>query len=179
MTKPSTPANRARDTRDLTDEFIVDPLPTAVLHYLVADLPGPRGETGIARAARFDAQLAEVLSYNPRNAAEAMLAAHCILLRVVAEDARGDASRAGADAAMVKQHVRSARQLDKLLVNMQRTLADFQHRPLGTPGPASFAAPSPGPRPMPDPARTTPAWSAEEAFSAVIVPLRPASETVH
>jgi hypothetical protein len=159
-----------------TRKLIVDPLPKTVLHQLVADLPGPKDETDAARAARFEAQLAEVLSYNPRNAAEAMLATHCILMRLVADDARGDANGARAVPAKAKQHQRSAGQFDKLLANMQRTLADFQARPLEPPDPALFAALGLERYLIPAPARKLD--DAEQAFSAVIVPLHPAPKTL-
>ena len=96
MTNPSCPAGPT--TRNL----IVDPLPKSVLHQLVANLPGPKHETDAARAARFEAQLAEVLSFNPRNSAEAMLATHCIMLRLVGEDAHRDAGRFNPNQAEVK-----------------------------------------------------------------------------
>jgi len=170
MTNPSWPP------RPPTRKLIVDTLPQSVLQQLVADIPGPKDETEAARAARFEAQLAEVLSHNPRDAAEAMLATHCILLRLVADDARGHANRARAFPAEAKQHQRSARQFDKLLANMQRTLTDFQARPLSPPDPAICAALGLKASPMPDPARTID--DAEEAFSAVIVPLHAAPRTL-
>lgn len=161
----------APDTPRSTHEPTVDPLPTSVLHQLVADLPGPRDETDAGRAARFEAQLAEMLSYRPRNVAEAMLATHCILLRLVAEDALRDASRAASVPAMAKRHQRSAKQFYKLLANMQRMLTDFQSRPLGPVDPAVFAAS--GHEEVPVSGRS-PVADAEEAFSAIIVPLHPA-----
>ena len=178
MTIQSTPrpAKPAQDAPDLAGNLIVDPLPKSVLHQLVADLPGPKDETDAARTARFEAQLAEVLSYNPRNAAEAMLATHCILLRLVAEDAHADANRLETASAKAKQHQRSSKQFDKLLANMRRTLADFQSRPLGTPDPAIFAALGLTAFLIPDPARSLD--DTEEAFSAVIVPLHPAPTTL-
>ncbi|MGA3005171.1 MAG: hypothetical protein ABSE20_25975 [Acetobacteraceae bacterium] len=170
MTHPSWP------TRPLTRKRVGNPLPQSLLHQMVADLPGPRDETDTARAARFEAQLAEVLSYNPRNVAEVMLATHCILLRLVADDARRDANRAGADPAMARQHQRSAKQFDKLVANNRRMLADFQSRPLRTSDPAIFAALGLNEFLVPHPARSRD--DAEEAFSAVIVPLHPAPKTL-
>jgi hypothetical protein len=151
---------------------VVNLLPQSVLHQLVADLPGPRDETDAARAARFDAQLAEVLSYNPRDVGEAMLATHCIMLRLVADDARRDASRATVPAE-AKQHLRSAKQLDKQVASNKRLLADFQSRPLRTPDPAILAAIGLKEFLIPDPA-----GDAEEAHSAIIVPLHPAPKTL-
>jgi hypothetical protein len=170
------PAKPAQDAPDLAGNLIANRLPQSVLHQLVADLPGPKHETDAARTARFETQLAEVLSYNPRNAAEAMLATHCILLRLVADDARADASRPETTFAEAKQHQRSGRQFDKLLANMRRMLADFKSRPLGTPDPALFAALGLKPLPVPGLARNLD--DAEEAFSAVIVPLHQAPRTL-
>jgi hypothetical protein len=158
---------RAKSTRGL----IVDPLPQSVLHQLVSDLPGPKHETEAARAARFDAQMAELLSYNPRNSAEAMLATHCILLRLLAEDAHRDASRPNPDPATAKKLQRSARQMDKLLADMQQTLARRQAQALGKLEPATFIALGLEQLLIPDPDDPN---VAEEAFSAIIVPLHPA-----
>jgi hypothetical protein len=178
MTLPSRlrPARPAQGGPDLVGNFVVHPLPQSVLHQLVADLPGPNDETEASRAARFEAQLAEVLSYRPRNAAEAMLATHCILFRLVADDARADASRTCSVPAKAQQHLRSAKQFDKLISKLQRTLADFQARPLGTPDPAISAAFGLRPSLFPDPERNID--DAEEAFSAIIVPLHPAPRTL-
>jgi hypothetical protein len=176
MPIPSSPTKPAPGQTGSTRKLIADSLPTEVLHQMVADLPGPRDETGAARAARFEAQLAEVLSYKPRNVAEAMLATHCILLRLVADDARLDVLRLEGVPAKARPHQRSASQFNKLQANMQRTLADFQARPQARQTPAVFAAfgfnalPASGPAQSPD--------DAEEAFSAVIVPLHPAPKTL-
>jgi hypothetical protein len=176
MAIPSSPTKPAPNQSGSVRTLIVDSLPQEVLHQMVADLPGPRDETDAARAARFEAQLAEVLSYKPRNAAEAMLATHCILLRLVADDARLDALRLEAAPAEAKPHQRSARQFDKLLANMQRTLADFQARPRARQTPAVFAALGFNAFPASGPARSLD--DAEAAFSAVIVPLHPAPKTL-
>jgi hypothetical protein len=170
------PVRPTRSGPDLVGNFLVDPLPKSVLHQLVADLPGPKDETETARAARFEAQLAEVLSYRPRNAAEAMLATHCILFRLVADDARADASRTCSIPAEAHQHLRSARQFDRLIAKSQRTLADFQARPSGIPDPVMSAALGLSPVLAPDPGRSID--DAEEAFSAIIVPLHPAPKTL-
>ncbi len=172
MTTPLWLTDPYQRTGDLTDRLLVDPLSKSVLHHFVAELPGPKNETDAARAARFEAQLAEMLSYNPRNAAEAMLASHCILFRLVADAARRDAIRAGTTPAEAKRHQRSARQFDKLVTENQQLLADFQARPLGVRAPAIVASPGPNNALTPDPAPV--ANDAEEAFSAVIVPLHPA-----
>ncbi|HEX3991556.1 MAG TPA: hypothetical protein VHX39_10340 [Acetobacteraceae bacterium] len=168
MPRPSKPVPARR--------LVVDPLPNSVLHKLVADLPGPRNETEAARAARFEAQLAEVLSYNPRNPAEAMLATHCIMLRLVADDARRDASHARGHPEMARQHQRSAKQCDQRVAANRRMLADFQSRPLRSLDPATFAALGLTDFLIPDPTQSTD--DAEEAFSAIIVPLHPAPNTL-
>src|SRR5471030_413446 len=80
------PPRKPRRTKKVP-EPVVDPLPEAILRSFVADIPGPKNETEAARAARYATQLAEVLSYKPRDSADAMMATHCVLLRLVAEDA--------------------------------------------------------------------------------------------
>jgi hypothetical protein len=162
-------SNQRRPTPDR--ELIVDPLPQKILHSLVSDLPGPRGETETERAARFQAQLAEVLSYKPRNSAEAMLATHCVMLRLLADDSRRDTARPNRDAAIAKKLVRDSKQMHKLLDNMEKTLTDRQSQSLGkmdvalavSLGLGEFLIPNPD-----DPDRP------EEAYSATIVPLHPA-----
>jgi hypothetical protein len=156
-------------------------LPQSVLHHLVANIPGPTGETEAARAARFEAQLAEVLNYRPRNAAEAMLATQCILMRLVGDHARADAERSCMIPATSKQHLRSATQFDKALTNTQRTLAHFQSRCLGTPDPATVAPAAlvTSADPVSQSQNTSSVRAritdeSEEAFSGVIVPLHPA-----
>lgn len=147
---------------------ILDPLPQSVLQQLVADLPGPKDETASARAARFEAQLREVLSYNPRNSAEAMLATHCVLLRVMAEQARNEASP---DLAQVKKSLRQVRQCDKLLVATQRRLQDFQAQPLGPLDPELFARLGLGQFLISDQCTDQ---NDVGAFSSIIAPLHPA-----
>lgn len=158
---------RPRATRKL----IVDPLPRSVLHSLVADLPGPKDETDADRAARFEAQLAEVLSYNPRDSADAMIATHCVMLRLLAEDGHRDAVRPNRDPAMAKQLLRGAKQMDKLLANMKQTLARRQAQTLGKMDPAMFVSLGLEQFLIPDPDDPD---QPEEAFSAIIVPLHPA-----
>jgi hypothetical protein len=160
---PDRVARRPRPNRNL----IVDPLPTALLHSIVANLPGPKNETESQRNVRFEAQLAEVLNYNPRNSADAMLATHCIMMRLLAEDARQDAAQA--EPARAKKCLRSAREFDKLLIEMRQTLARRQARPLPKMDPATFVALRLEQFLIPDPEDTE-----EEAFSAIIVPLHPA-----
>jgi hypothetical protein len=171
-----TPTSPVTHQHGASRRLIVDPLPKAVLRKLVADLPGPRDETEAARAARFDAQLAEVLSYNPRNMAEAMLATHCILMRLLADHARRDASQTRAHPTMARQHERSAKQLDKRVAANRRMLADFQSRSPGPLDPGLFATLGLTDFLIPDPSQSTD--DAEEAFSAVIVPLHPAPKTL-
>ena len=152
-------------------KLIVDPLPQSILHGLVNDLPGPEDETETARAARFDAQLAEVLSYNPRNSAEAMIATHCVLLGLLAADSHRDAVRPGLAPAMAKQFLRGAKEFDKLIADMKQILTLRQARPLGQMDPALCLSLGLGQFLIPDPDDPD---QAEEAFSAIIVPLHPA-----
>jgi hypothetical protein len=158
--------------RKSSRKLIVDPLPQSVLHQLVSDLPGPKDETPAEQASRFEAQLAEVLGYNPRNAADAMLATHCVLLRLLAEDAHRDASRRDLSPAMAKQFLRGARQADKLLADMRKALARRQAEPQGKLDPALFASLGLDQFLIPDPDDNPD--DAEDAFSAIIVPLHPA-----
>jgi hypothetical protein len=163
------PSRRPRSTRDL----IVDPLPLSVLHSIVSNLPGPKSETEPRRAVRFEAQLAEVLSYKPRNSADAMLATHCIMLGLMAEDMHRDAARPDLDPAQAKKFLRSAKQFEKLRADMKKTLERRQTRPLGKMDPAMFIALGLEQFLVPDPEAMP-----EEAFSAVIVPLHPAPKTL-
>jgi hypothetical protein len=171
MTVLPWPAAPVPGRRKSARKLIVDPLPRSVLHSFVADLPGPKDETESERAVRFEAQLAEVLGYNPRDSSDAMIATHCVLLRLLAEDSHRDARRPGLDPAQVKQLLRGAKQLDKLLAEMKRTLARRQAQTPGKMDPAMFVALGleqflvPVPDDPDEP---------EEAFSAIIVPLHPA-----
>jgi hypothetical protein len=158
---------RPRSTRKL----IVDPLPQSVLHSLVADLPGPKDETEAERSARFQAQLAEVLGYAPRDSADAMLATQCVLLRLLAEDAHRDASRPILEPAVAKKRLRGAKQMDRLFAEMKQTLAHRQAQTRGKMDPAMFVAFGLEQFLVPDPDDPE---QAEEAFSAIIVPLHPA-----
>src|SRR5579864_4079644 len=159
--RPTTPARN----------LVVDPLPEKILHTMVADIPGPRNETEAERAARFDAQLAEVLSHKPRDAFEVMLVTQAIMMRLVAEDAHRDAVRQGRGSDMAKKFLRQAKQLDKQTAETVRLLEEFQSRARPKLDPAIFAAAGLGEFLIPDP--DDPAQP-EEAVSGVIVPLHPA-----
>jgi hypothetical protein len=158
---------RPRSTRKL----IVDPLPQSVLHSLVADLPGPKDETETERSARFEAQLAEVLGYAPRDSADAMLATQCVLLRLLAEDGHRDASRPVLAPAMAKKLRRGAKQMDRLLAEMKQTLALRQAQTRSKMDPAMFVSLGLEQFLIPDPDDPD---QVEEAVSAIIVPLHPA-----
>jgi hypothetical protein len=151
-------------------KLIVDPLPQSVLHQLVADLPGPKHETDAERAARFETQLAELLRYKPRDAADAMIAAHCLMLRLLAEDCHRDADNARHQPAKAKKLQRTAKQFDQLLANMEQTLARRQAEPPPKLDPAMYASFGLEQFLIPDPDDAI----EEEAFSAIIVPLHPA-----
>jgi hypothetical protein len=150
---------------------IPDTLPKGVLHSMVANIPGPRNETAADRANRFQVQLAEVLSYGPRNAAEAMLAMHCVMMTVVAEESYRDAASQPASSPLQKKHLRLAKQLSGQSTAIHKLLVDRQSRPLGEASKALEAAvmalyPAP---PEPDDAAQP-----ELAESAVIALLHPA-----
>lgn len=171
MTLLPWPAGRVRHRSAKPRELIVDPLPKTVLHTLVSDIPGPPGETGAARATRFEAQLAEVLAFNPRDSVEAMLAVQCVVLRLVAEDAHRDAARPNLTPALARKIPRGARELTKLAAEMQAMLRERQTHPAAKMDPALFRSLGleaflvPGPDAFDDTA---------EAVSAIIVPLHPA-----
>lgn len=124
-----------------------------------------------AAATRFDAQLAEVLSYHPRDSADAMLATQCVLLRLLAEDCHRDANRPDPDPAKVKKLLRTAKQFDQLLAGMMQTLTRRQEQPIARMDPATFVSLGLEQFLIPDPEDPN---EVEEAFSAIIVPLHPA-----
>jgi hypothetical protein len=152
-------------------KLIVDPLPRPVLHSFVSGLPGPKDESEAERAVRFEAQLAEVLSYKPRNSAEAMMATHCIMLRLLAEDTHRDAARPSLSPAAEKKNLRIAKQFDKLVGDWQKVLQRRQAEPPGEMDAALCQSLGLGEFLIPDPADT---FQDERAVSAIIVPLHPA-----
>jgi hypothetical protein len=156
-------------------KMIIDPLPKSVLHHFVNEIPGPKDETETERAARFEVQLAEVLSFHPRDAAEAMMATKCVLLRLVAEDCHRDAVRPGVAAAVAKKFLRNAKQFDQLIKEARQTLERYQSQPPVKIDPAFGVALglALGVEPflVPDPDDPD---QAEEPVSAIIVPLHPA-----
>ncbi len=196
MTIVPWPSGDQRRRPEQDQELIVDPLPKAILHGLVADLPGPKGETEAERAIRFEAQLAEVLRYNPRNSAEAMLATQCILLRLMLADSRHDAGRPDLTPGLAKKLLQHAKEFRKLIGQMEQALASRQAQPAGGMDVRLALALGLGEYVIPDPAATLPAASvaaakvpaakvpaakvpaidglADYAVSAVIVPLHPA-----
>jgi hypothetical protein len=154
-----------------TSKVVVDPLPEAILRAFVADIPGPKNETEAERADRFETQLAEVLSYKPRDSADAMMATHCVLLRLVAEDARRDANRADVAAQTARKCLRDAKELERLATDMKQMLARRQSRPLAKMDPALFRSLGLGEFIVADPDDPD---QLDQATSAVIVPLHPA-----
>jgi hypothetical protein len=169
---PTGKRRRPKSTRKL----IVDPLPPAVLGSLVADLPGPRDETDAERANRYDAQLAEVVGYQPRDTAEAMLATHCVMLRLLAEDAHRDAARLDLTPEVAKKLSRSADEFDELLVEMKKILGGKQNRPLRRADSDLFRSLGLSEFLVPDP---DDAVEAEQALGAIIIPLHPAPKMLH
>jgi len=167
----SWPPDRNRRHPKATQKLVGDPLPESILHSLVSDLPGPNGETEPERLARFKLQLAQVLAYNPRNAAEAMLATHCILMRMMAEESQRDGVRHSHSPAMVKKFLQSAKQFERLVDEMERTIGRRQTRELTTFDRAVFEGLGIGQLLPPEPEDPD---QPEEAFSAIIVPLHPA-----
>ncbi len=169
MTTSRRPAGDASCRPRRHPKLVVDPAPGSVLHSIVSNLPGPKNETEAQRAARFKLQLAQVLSFDPRDSADAMLAAHCVLLRLVAEDTHRDAARPGLAPATAKKFLRNARAFDRLTEEAKQMLAKRQSRPPGKMDVGMVRAPGFEEVLVPDPDD-----AAEEAFSAIIVPLHPA-----
>jgi hypothetical protein len=152
-------------------ERISNRLPRLVLDHLVSELPGPPNETEAERAVRNDAQRAEVLGFRPRDTVEAMLATHCMMLGMVAEDASRNAARQPATSAEGKKSGRVAKQLSQQTTITHRLLAERQSRPLA-PLHLKVLEVLGMNRPQP-PAQDDPA-EVGQAESAVIVPLHPA-----
>lgn len=150
---------------------IVDPLPQAILRSLVSDIPGPPGETDAERAARFEAQLAEVLALNPRDMVEAMLATQSVLMRLVRDATRRDAAQPDQPPGMARVHEDQAKEFDDLIAETMRTIATRQADPLGRMDVALCRAMGLGEFLIPDPDVMD---ETADAVSAVIVPLHPA-----
>lgn len=165
------PADKPRRRPKAPRKMIIDPLPTSVLHHLVADLPGPKGETEAERAARFEAQLAEVKTFNPRDSAEAMLATHCVLMDALTKHTIRDATNPRLTPGVAKQCDRDAKEFQKLMQETKHALARRQAAPLGRMDAALCALLGLSRFLIPDP--DEPATS-EPAFSAIIVPLHSA-----
>jgi hypothetical protein len=165
------PADQKTRRQKSTRKMIVDPLPQSILNGFVSDIPGPKGETEAERAARFERQMAEIMSYNPRNAAEAMMATHCIVLRLLAADTHRDAARTDLSASLAKKNLRLAKQFEKQIVEMEKMLALRQARPLGKMDPGLFVSLGLSQFLIADPDDPD---QIEEAVSATIVPLHPA-----
>ena len=152
-------------------KLVVDPLPQAVLHSLVRDIPGPKNETEAGRAARFEAQLVEVLNYKPRNAGEAMLAVDCVMLRRFAKGTNRDAARPGRLPTTAAKVLRNEKQFAQLLGKLEKMLTRRQTGPQPEMDPAIYKSLGLGEFLVPDPADTD---HDEAAVSAIIVPLHPA-----
>jgi hypothetical protein len=145
-------------------------LPRSVLHSLVADLPGPVGETEAERLTRFVAQLAEVLSYRPRDAADVMLASHCIMLGMLAAAAHRDATRSGVAPHTANTFLRDMKQFEKMIAESRRIIALRRAASKRT-------ARQPVPRTADLRSKTVArddAGQSDQAVSAIIVPLHPA-----
>lgn len=152
-----------------------DPLPRSILHAMVADIPGPRGETEDERAARFQRQLADVLSYKPRDAAELMMAVQCVVMRLLQADSARDAARADAGSELAKQARRQAGDFAVLAQEMAAALARFQARPLT--GPAAGILSALGKPPSRERVSDEPAF-AEKPAGASIAALHPAPAAI-
>jgi hypothetical protein len=170
MTVLSWPPNRKPPRARPARKVIVDPLPLATLEAF-ADIPGPRDETPEQKAARLEANKAEILSFNPRNAAEAMLASHTILMRALAGDTKREAASQPKGSSRGNQFLRLLKQFDKQAEETLRHLEHQQSRPLAKIDPAFFRALGLTPEVIPDP--DDPA-QLDQAVSAIIVPLHPA-----
>jgi hypothetical protein len=162
------PSNGTRGSARPKRKMIVDPLPASMLEKFAADIPGPRDESPDEKTARIAANKAEILSHNPRNAAEAMLATHSILMKTLLNDTRRDAARVPSKG---NNFLKLVRQFTKQSDEMIRHLEYMKSRPLSKMDPAIFLALGITPEMIPDP--DDPAQP-QEAVSANIVPLHPA-----
>lgn len=181
MTDPSAPARipapRGRKPRRSIDP----PPPEDIVHAMVDGIPGPAGETPEERNTRFQAQRTEVLSHGPRNAMEVMLATHCVILRLLAEDAWRTAARPDTEPNRARLCLDQARELDQQRAETKRLLTRgllrIPHTPRPPPILDSVLCPVPGARPRQSPGPDA-YDNVEEAVSAIIVPLHPAPKTL-
>jgi len=164
---PFPPDRRATKPRRL----IVDPLPKEVLDHLVGRLPSWKDETAAERAARIADHTAEVMSYKPRNSADAMMAVQCIALRHLAEACERDAARHDISEALVLKNLKFAKQFHKQRADMEKMLGRRQAQPAVKQDPAVYQALGLQRYLIPDPEDTA---QAEQAASAIIVPMHPA-----
>ena len=100
-----------------------------------------------------------------------MIAAHCLMLRLLAEDRHRDADQCPPPTRQSEKTPSiTAKQFDQLLANMEQTLARRQAEPPPKLDPAMYASFGLEQFLIPDPDDAI----EEEAFSAIIVPLHPA-----
>jgi hypothetical protein len=130
-----------------------------VLDSLVTGLPGPNDETDVERAARFEAQMAAVLTLGPRDVTEAMIAVQSVVLGQLADPTR-QAVHPGLASAEEKKILREAMRIDKRVTDCRETLLRRQATPQAAMHLANYPVLSPE-----DPDQD------KEAVNAVIVPL--------
>jgi hypothetical protein len=169
---PTKPQHQPRPTNR---KMIIDPLPRPVLDMLVSAMPGRGKETKAERDARFQRQLAEVMAYQPRTALEAMLAIQCIAMRMMCEDASRDARRTDLPERLRGQNRNLERKTEAHIRDAEYRLAEMQKEPVHKFRRVLFDAAGVEPWMKPDPDDPE---NAEQADSAVIVPLHPSPETL-
>jgi hypothetical protein len=165
------PPTESRRPAQLTQKVVADRSPESILDKFAADIPGPKHETEAERADRIAMRRAQILSYHPRNAAEAMLATQCIIFGMLIAEARRNAATVPRTPSSTNKFLRDSRLLMRQSTAMQRTLVERQSRPLAEIDNAVFAALGLSQPVIPEPEDRA---LAEEAFSAVIVALHPA-----
>jgi len=150
---------------------VADRPPESILDKFAADIPGPKHETDAERAARIAMRRAEILSYHPRNATEAMLATQCIILGMLVAENRRNAASSPRTSSSFNKHLRNISLLIRQSAGLRRILVQRQSRPLAEIDAAVFAALGLSQPVIPRPKDRV---MGEEAFSAVIVALHPA-----
>jgi hypothetical protein len=171
MTVPLWSPPESRRPRDLTAKPVVDRLPEAVLDKLAEDIPGPKHETVAGRADRIAMRRTEILSYRPRDTAEAMLATQCIILGMLMAYALGDTAIFPPTSSIGKKTDRDIRFLYRNIKGLPRCMLERRTHLMAETNRVTLEACRLSQPPIPEPNDRA---LAEEAFSAVIVPVHPA-----
>jgi hypothetical protein len=171
MTVPLWSPPESRRPRDRIAKPVVERLPEAVLDKLAADIPSPKHETAAERADRLAMRRTEILSYRPRNAAEAMLATQCIILGMLMAYALGDTAIFPPTSSIGKKTDRDIRSLYRNFKGLPLCMLERRIHLMAETNRVTLEACRLSQPPIPEPDDRI---LAEEAFSAVIVPVHPA-----